>query len=582
MDDVIAANMLYGSSIGDYRSTGNWNDGDQISKVDVGSKDMDSFAQDLTESENLEPDGGFQKKAGASFDSVFSPYSTYFSNPASGLPNFEVPINKLDPNSLTLNPFNPNNSLSLYYAPTGSELYQSSLAYSGFPLPSELGFSQVDTNSRIGKERGDLRKGSPSGWMESGHSIQMAVNGTGNRYSTDFDYQFTESSGVDVEVTDIRAVGFRGPMVLSGWGFDTDGKPVPADPENPRVFAPGAFSNPSLFKTGPIDLRWDNERKVWGGFPETYLVKMTNTYNPSCFSYEVQRSNSRSQYTRDTLGSRPLGLNDPIHDPEQVAYDANPDNFGCFERLDFDGLEYPHYEAFIIRQTNEDPTDARYYNLFTDDCQDCGHITSYCTSGCSPSSLTDGEKAFTRHGSSSINKKILIENPLRQSLNVGDLAFTVKTGRSKKVNTGSFSGGTGAGAVGTLTTDVSGVMTANLTSGGTGYTYGAFVIITGNIATNVSLTHAGGVVTNMTASPLTGYRADETYTITFYPTDTVAVTEKLDIHWIQQAEFKSQQVTTHVEGNGGILQTCSTLIQTQGFKSCEQCGEDLTLVNSSL
>jgi hypothetical protein len=78
MDDVIAANMLYGSSIGDYRSTGNWNDGDQISKVDVGSKDMDSFAQDLTESENLEPDGGFQKKAGASFDSVFSPYSTYF------------------------------------------------------------------------------------------------------------------------------------------------------------------------------------------------------------------------------------------------------------------------------------------------------------------------------------------------------------------------------------------------------------------------------------------------------------------------------------------------------------------------
>ena len=577
MDDVIAANMLYGSSIGDYRSTGNWNLGDQISKVDVGSKDIDSFAQDLTESENLESDGGFQKKAGASFDSVFSPYSTYFSNPASGLPNFELPTNGTntnlaEPNSLTLNPFNPNNSLSLYYAPTGSELYQASLRTSGAPTPDELAFSQVDTTSRIGRERGDLRKGTPSGWMEFGHSVQMAVNGTGNRYSTDFDYQFTESSGVDVEVKNIRAVGFRSPMVLSGWGFDTHGYPVPGNTGDASVFASGAFSDPSIWKTGPIDLRWDDRRKVWGGPQETYLVKMTNTYNPSCFSYEVQRSNSRSQYTRDTLSSRALGLTDPIHDPEQVAYDANANNFGCFERLDFDGLEYPHYEAFIIRQTNESPSDAVYYNLFSDDEQDCGHITSQCASG----------EDFPRHGSSSIGNKILIENPLRQSLNVGDLAFTVNTGRTKQVNTGSFTGGTGAGAVGTLTTDVSGVMTANLTSGGTGYTNGAFTIITGNIATNVSLTMVGGSVSAITASPLTGYEPNQTYAITFYPADATVETERLDIHWITQAEFKSQQVTTHVEGNGGILQTCSTIIQTQGFKSCEQCGEDLTLINNTI
>jgi len=543
----ISIDMMHGSFMDAARASGLAESGDIISKISVGATNPYKFQEVLNE-----VDDDFDKKAGATFDSIYSPYSTNLA--ASGFPHFELPENILDPNSLTLNPFNPNNELSLYYAPTGSVLYRNSVAVSGLITPAE---SVLLANS--------------SGWLEKGHSIDMAVNGTGQRDSMDFDFQFSSSRGTDVEVENIRAVGFRSPMVLSGWGFNTCGKPVPADTGNPEIFASGAFKNPDIWKTGPIDLRWDDERKVWGGFPETYLVKMTNTYNPSCFSYEVQRSNSRSQYTRDTLGSRPLGLNDPIHDPEQVAYDANANNFGCFERLDFTvpGSEYPHYEAFIIRCTNETPADSLYYNLFTDDCQDCGHITSQCDSG-----------NFTRHDSPSFAKKIIIENPLRQSLNVGDLAFTVRTGRSKNVNTGSFSGGTGGGAVGTLTTDVSGVMTANLTSGGTGYTYGAFVIITGNIATNVSLTHAGGVVTNMTASPLTGYEPDQTYTITFYPTDTVAVTEKLDIHWIQQAEFKSQQVTTHVEGNGGILQTCSTLIQTQGFKSCEQCGEDLTLVNN--
>jgi len=37
-----------------------------------------------------------------------------------------------------------------------------------------------------------------------------------------------------------------------------------------------------------------------------------------------------------------------------------------------------------------------------------------------------------------------------------------------------------------------------------------------------------------------------------------------------------------VEADGGIMQTCSAIVQTQGFKSCEQCGEDLTLVNNIL
>tara|TARA_R110000824_G_scaffold34484_3_gene109315 strand:- start:9919 stop:11604 length:1686 start_codon:yes stop_codon:yes gene_type:complete len=560
MDDVTSANILYGSIIGDYRSTGIATEADHISKFDAGSKDIYSFEQDLTEF-----DGNFQKKAGASFDSVFSPYSTYLLNPGSGLPGFEVPTNKGNPNSLTLNPFNPNNSLSLYYAPTGSLLYQSSLITSGNPTPTELAFSQVDTTSRIGKERGDLRKGTPTGWMESGHSIQMAVNGTGNRYSTDFDYQFTESSGYDVEVTNIRAVGFRGPMVLSGWGFDTDGFPVPADTGDPTIFASGAFKNPDIQKTGPIDLRWDNDRKVWTNTTKVYLSKATNTYNPSSFSYEVDRSDSRSQFTRSAPGSlRTVNLTEPIHDPESVAYTDNSNNVGSYEQLDYVSIDYPFYEAFIIRSNTEQVASSTYYNIWSEDCQDCGHITN---SGCG-----------TQHGDSSIGKKILIENPLRQNIDVGDLMFTMKTGRRKKVNTGTFTGGTGSGATGEILVDSNGVATTTF-SPGTGYTLGAFAIAGGNICVGISLGMTAGGLTSITLDQTTGFTAG-TYPLTITPNDAAVTTEELDIHWIMQAEFKTQQIVTHVECEGGILQSCSQKIQTQGFSSCEWCGEDTTYINS--
>ncbi|MBT6441336.1 MAG: hypothetical protein HOK61_02825, partial [Alphaproteobacteria bacterium] len=129
-----------------------------------------------------------------------------------------------------------------------------------------------------------------------------------------------------------------------------------ADTGDAEVFASGAFSNPSNWKSGPLDVRWDDNRKVWaaGLDNKTYLVKMTNTYNPSHFSYEVQRSDSRSQYSRDTLSAKAFSKAAPIHDPEFEAYTANLNNVGAFERLDFTGLEFPHYEAFIIRETKDE------------------------------------------------------------------------------------------------------------------------------------------------------------------------------------------------------------------------------------
>jgi len=193
----------------------------------------------------------FQTKAGSSFDSIFSPYSTHFEyTTASGLGHFEAPTVIGVPNSLTLNPFNPNNKLSLYYAPTGSLLHQLSSATTGAPTAAELA----------------LQSGA-AGWMNYGHNLDLAIRGTGDIAELSFDDEYTNNKGSGVEVENIRAVGFRAPMVLSGWGFDTNGNPVPADTGDGSQFASGAFSNPALWKTGPVDLRWDDERKVWTGGP---------------------------------------------------------------------------------------------------------------------------------------------------------------------------------------------------------------------------------------------------------------------------------------------------------------------------
>ena len=477
-----------------------------------------------------------ENKALAGFDTIFSPYTTASGHPE--LPHFEIPTNLTDPNSYTLDPFNPNNIFT-----------------TGTPAAPR---SQAENNAIF---------------QASGHNIQMANTWTtediAGASSGDVDFAKDLYDNAEFEYDNVRSIGLRSPIVLTGWGFDVNGGPVPVDTGDSTAFASGAFRDPSIWKSGPLDVRWDDERKVWaaGSVTKHYLVKMTNTYNPSHFSYEVQRSDSRSQYSRDTLSARAFSETAPIHDPEFEAYTANDLNTGAFERLDFTGLEFPHYEAFIIRET-KDEVGSAYYNLFTDDCNDCGHITN---SGCG-----------TQHGRDSKDKKILIENPLRQSMNVGDLAFTVKTGRSADVNTGSFVAGSGTGAAGQLETDADGNISGVVINGGTDYVHNGFAIVNGDICINPTLTFANDSLDTITVTPTGGFPSNQIYSLSIFPNNSRAETEKLDIHWIVQAEFKSQQVTTHVEADGGILQTCTTMLQTQGFKSCEHCGEDLTLINNTI
>ena len=80
-----------------------------ITKVNTSLTTVDNVSHFI---HGKETDNTYVTKFASSFDSILSPYTTYFAE--TGTPHFEAPTKLNVPNSLTLNPFNPNNSLSLY------------------------------------------------------------------------------------------------------------------------------------------------------------------------------------------------------------------------------------------------------------------------------------------------------------------------------------------------------------------------------------------------------------------------------------------------------------------------------------
>jgi hypothetical protein len=77
----------------------------------------------------------------------------------------------------------------------------------------------------------------------------------------------------------VRGIGLRAPLIMVGWGYDTNGKPVPnVNPQNPGpLFATGYRTDSRDWKAGPLDARWDNNRKVWvatGDTIDLYAVIM--------------------------------------------------------------------------------------------------------------------------------------------------------------------------------------------------------------------------------------------------------------------------------------------------------------------
>lgn len=150
---------------------------------------------------------------------------------------------------------------------------------------------------------------------------------------------------------DYRFFALRGPLVMQGWGYDTDGYPVPNkndveadtiqgkfknDGLDENKFLDGHLKKPNTWPVAPVDLRLDRARGVWvapasGGTTttqddvgQTRIIAITSEYNNTCCAYEgmvrkIDFNNQESLCTMsgtfedcwlhkfcDTLGPNPL------------------------------------------------------------------------------------------------------------------------------------------------------------------------------------------------------------------------------------------------------------------------------------
>jgi hypothetical protein len=104
--------------------------------------------------------------------------------------------------------------------------------------------------------------------FQIGHDIE--VLGQGNGFQEDG--ITTERLGYN---NDIRFMALRGPLVIGGWGYDTNGYPIPnvQDSGAPSGvfesgvssgdFYSGYLSNANTWPVAPVDMRFDRERHVW-------------------------------------------------------------------------------------------------------------------------------------------------------------------------------------------------------------------------------------------------------------------------------------------------------------------------------
>ena len=109
--------------------------------------------------------------------------------------------------------------------------------------------------------------GDGSYWM--GNIDFHLVANNGKTDDDDMDLNIDKLNRNSIEAVQINAM--RGPLLLSGFGFDCGDLPVPPrgpSGEDMYSFDITAPQDRKTWKSGPIAVKWDEERKVWEGGPQ--------------------------------------------------------------------------------------------------------------------------------------------------------------------------------------------------------------------------------------------------------------------------------------------------------------------------
>lgn len=167
-----------------------------------------------------------------------------------------------------------------------------------------------------------------------GHDIEYITRGT--TYPSDLSVYEGGYSG------DARPIGLRGPLIVTGWGYDTAGRPVPnATPDNPgNTFETDWLRRPHRWKTGPVDLRWDEARGVWTphpGFKVNIFVEVTTNLLPGSNASAKILTWNGSTYVKET---QTITIYDPLYKACALAALSSEDGDRIHVVYNFDSERY--------------------------------------------------------------------------------------------------------------------------------------------------------------------------------------------------------------------------------------------------
>lgn len=111
-------------------------------------------------------------------------------------------------------------------------------------------------------------------------NIQVFTHGTGEVPYSLISSHYSDQSNIDWKY--IRGIGLSLPIVGVGWGLDVAGFPVPGATGDYTLLANDGRRRPDLWKVGPIDFRWDENKQVWTcGYGTQAVVAMRPYELPS-------------------------------------------------------------------------------------------------------------------------------------------------------------------------------------------------------------------------------------------------------------------------------------------------------------
>ena len=275
-------------------------------------------------------------------------------------------------------------------------------------------FSNVmhkQSNDRCGHSIGSVAFGNT--WTEPGDGLTAIIADNIAKNYNDYDVNLIAADPTNPNAfQNIRSFGLRGPLMVHGWGYDLEGYPVPnasgelklngaggyildndgnpvgknqvlqADgtwsaPYKENTFYRGWAQMPTTWPVGPIDLRWDNNARVWtvgANYKPVWVVLETDLLNDE----PVRGIVVESSYSNVPL---PSGLKKLVFVKDALGIFAAPRGAALYCRYDSNnGFYEPIYnKPLITTGTLLGGNSATIYKAYTPSLVSEDEVSSYNT-----------------------------------------------------------------------------------------------------------------------------------------------------------------------------------------------------------